>query len=235
MPFFDNIVGQGAQAEVFTFSATVPSSPRFSFPRVSSPRPTQPPVQNSRKRHRPLADIDGEGKGGFMKKKRRLRLMLITSRLSRPFSAPPTHIVDRGSSKIAVLAKGKAFGRNMLRKAAIMNRVKKHIEALEAKGQTLVRRHDSFAQILRQQFIPLPPSPLGISKYDMLDMEDEGCCGEDVPLYSDFNLLEPAEPDYADYDSLPQPRRPPSPPDEKEVEMILEKQRQKELYFVQFT
>ena len=62
------------------------------------------------------------------------------------------------------------------------------------------------------------------------------CCDEEGQLvYSDFNLLEPAEPDYADYDSLPQPRRPPSPPDEKEVELILEKQRQKEFCFIQFS
>jgi len=163
--------------------------------------------------------------------------MLITSRLSRPFSAPPTHIVDRGSSKIAVWAKQKALGRNLLRKAAIMNRVRKHMAEAEAKGQVLVRQHGSIAQIPRRQFIPLPPSPLGLSNYDILDMEDElhDECDEDGPLvYSDFNILEPVEPDYADYDSLPRPRRPPSPPDEKEVELVLEKQRQKELCFVQF-
>jgi|SRR5579862_9069367 len=138
MPFFESIVDKDAQADVFTFSATVPRSPRFSFSRPSSPRPAQQPAQNSRKRHRPLADIDGETNGGFMKKKRRLRLVLITSRLSRPFSAPPTHIVDRGSSKIAVWAKQKALGRNLLRKAAIMNRVKKHIAEAEAEGRILV-------------------------------------------------------------------------------------------------
>ena len=138
MLFFESIVDKDAQADVFTFSSTVPGSTRFSFSRPPSPRPTQQPAQNSRKRHRPLADIDGESRCGFMKKKRRLRLMLITSRLSRPFSAPPTHIVDRGSSKIAVWAKQKALGRNMLRKAAIMNRVRKHIAEAEAKGQILV-------------------------------------------------------------------------------------------------
>jgi hypothetical protein len=126
----------------------------------------------------------------------------------------------------------------MLRKAAIMNRVKKHIAEAEAKGQILVGHNNSIAQIPRRQFFPLPPSPLGLTNYDILDMEDElhdEPYDEDGPLVnSDFNILEPIEPDYADYDSLPRPRRPPSPPDEKEVELVLEKQRQKELCFVRF-
>ena len=135
LPFFQNTAEQGALADVFTFSAATTLSTRFTFSRSSSPRPTQPPAQNSRKRHRPLADVDGETSGGIMKKKRRLRLVLITSRLSQPFSAPPTHIVDRGTSKIAVWAKQKALGRNLLRKAAIMNRFKKHLaEAREVNG-----------------------------------------------------------------------------------------------------
>jgi hypothetical protein len=102
------------------------------------------------------------------------------------------------------------------------------------------RQHNPFAQMPRRQFIPLPlpPPPLGLSNYDVLDMEDElndECCDGDGPLvYSDFNILEPVQPDYADYDSLPRPRRPPSPPDEKEVELILEQQRQRKLCFIQF-
>lgn len=67
------------------------------------------------------------------KKKRRLRLFLITSRLSLPFSSPATNIVDRGSSKIAVWAKQKALGRNLLRKAAILNRIRRR--ALERKAE----------------------------------------------------------------------------------------------------
>ena len=67
------------------------------------------------------------------------------------------------------------------------------------------------------------------------DIRDECPDGSEGSLvYSDFNILEPFEPDHAEFRSLPQPRRPPSPPDEKEVELILEKQRQKELCFLQF-
>lgn len=80
------------------------------------------------KRRRPLADVDGEGTEAVQKKKkkRRLRLSFVTSRLSRPFSAPPTHIITRGSSKIAVWAKQKALRRSSLRRAAIMNRLRKN-------------------------------------------------------------------------------------------------------------
>jgi hypothetical protein len=77
----------------------------------------------SRKRGRAAADIDGEH-SCTQKKKRRLRLVLITSRLSPQFSYPATNIVNRGSSKIAVWAKQKGLGQGMLRKAAILNRIR---------------------------------------------------------------------------------------------------------------
>jgi hypothetical protein len=77
-----------------------------------------------RKRGRAAADVDGEH-SCLHKKKRRLRLFLITSRLSPQYSHPATNIVDRGSSKIAVWAKQKNLGRNLLRKAAILNHVRR--------------------------------------------------------------------------------------------------------------
>ncbi|PGH36915.1 hypothetical protein GX50_00149 [[Emmonsia] crescens] len=107
----------------FTFSASPAMPIRLSFSR----RDSQPPPDSCHsKRPRPLTDVDGEGSVGQQKKKRRLRLVFVTSRLSCPFSSPSTHNVSRGSSKIAVWAKQKALGHNLLRKAAIMNRVRKH-------------------------------------------------------------------------------------------------------------
>ncbi|EEH22765.2 hypothetical protein PABG_04976 [Paracoccidioides brasiliensis Pb03] len=109
--------------DVFTFSASpaMPCHLSFSLPQ------TPPSLDQGRsKRPRPLTDVDGEGSMDLQNKKRRLRLVFVTSRLSLPFSAPPTHIIGRDSSKIAVWAKQKALGRNLLRKAAIMNRVRKH-------------------------------------------------------------------------------------------------------------
>ncbi|KAF2439064.1 hypothetical protein P171DRAFT_343709, partial [Karstenula rhodostoma CBS 690.94] len=86
------------------------------------------------KRRRATADVDGEH-SCLHKKKRRLRLFLITSRLSPQFSHPATNIVDRGSSKIAVWAKQRALGRNILRKAAILNCIRRQsIRALETAG-----------------------------------------------------------------------------------------------------
>jgi len=63
---------------------------------------------------------------------------------------------------------------------------------------------------------------------------DNGEESESPLVYSDFNILEPTEPVYEDYDSLPQPQRPPTPPDEKDIELMMEKQRQKQLCFVHF-
>ncbi|KAF2190265.1 hypothetical protein K469DRAFT_560394, partial [Zopfia rhizophila CBS 207.26] len=115
----------------------------LSFPAQSSPlRP--------RKRCRAVTDVDGEY-SSLHKKKRRLRLFLITSRLSSPFSHPATNIVDRGSSKIAVWAKQKALGRNLLRKAAILNRIRRQTvqakETEEGLGRVFVEQEREQKQL----------------------------------------------------------------------------------------
>ncbi|CAG5181329.1 uncharacterized protein ALTATR162_LOCUS9708 [Alternaria atra] len=108
------------------------------------------PLCGSRKRSRAVADIDGEH-SCVQKKKRRLRLFLITSRLSPQFSHPATNIVDRGSSKIAVWAKQKALGRNLLRKAAILNGVRRRLiltkEAQSGHGRVPVEQEREQAQL----------------------------------------------------------------------------------------
>lgn len=122
----------------FTFPNT--SNTEFTFrisPRAEIPLPIpspSPPTVGSWKRGRSVGDVDGEY-SSLHKKKRRLRLFLITSRLSPQFSHPATNIVDRGSSKIAVWAKQRALGRHILRKAAILNRIRlQSIYALETAG-----------------------------------------------------------------------------------------------------
>jgi hypothetical protein len=102
----------------------------FTFSALPTPLPTRtlkfkrrPTHRLSPKRSRPVADVD-DGTSAS-KKKRRLRLHLITSRLSHPFSTPATHIVDPGTSKIAVWAKQRHLTQQVLRKAAIMNRVRR--------------------------------------------------------------------------------------------------------------
>lgn len=63
----------------------------FAFHRWAPP-PSPP------KRPRALHDVDGPGTGALSCKKRRLRLHLITSRLSLPYSLPATHILSWGPS-----------------------------------------------------------------------------------------------------------------------------------------
>lgn len=239
--------------DFFTFTTGPTRAFHFSLPMLPDPDEAELCHRHS-KRLRPLTDVDGEGSESLQKKKRRLRLALVTSRLSRPYADPATHIVDRGISKIAVWAKQRALGRNLLRKAAIMNLIRRRaVEAketeqrrLEEARQAHLRHQLSTAQTPRRQYIPLPPSPLGLSNYDALDLEDEvhdSADGEGQSIYSDFNFLDPSEPVVDDYDSLrdldalnevPQERRPPTPPDEKSIEMLREKERQKELSFVHF-
>ncbi|KAL2221775.1 hypothetical protein M432DRAFT_636448 [Thermoascus aurantiacus ATCC 26904] len=182
--------------------------------------------------HEARNDVDGEGSAGTQKKKRRLRLILVTSRLSPPFSLPATYIASRGLSKIAVWAKQKAPGRSLLRKVAIMNRVRKR--ALQLKGFDPVGFEMGHLHSLRQpttiprdapspspatprtQFIPLPQSPSSLTDYDIFDDEhdylpdSDNCDGESGDRHNDregliccdFNVLEPSEPVVDDHDSL---------------------------------
>ncbi|MCJ1402743.1 hypothetical protein MMC11_005964 [Xylographa trunciseda] len=84
----------------------------------------KPTAKRTPKRFRSQADVDGECSGDLQKKKRRLRLDLITSRLSRPFATPTTHIVGRRTSQFAIGARQKVWCRDWLRKAAIMNGIR---------------------------------------------------------------------------------------------------------------
>lgn len=239
-----------------TFSFTLSAGPllKFSFdrPLPLSIIPTNRPF----KRRRALSDVDGDGNEG--RKKRRLRLHLITSRLSLPFSQPASNIVNRGISKIAVWAKNKALGRNVLRKAAIMNRVRLRMDAAkdvlrlqqERNKGTLALR-EILVQKPRHHDMPLPPSPLGLSNYDALDLEDveadddhsgqEGGIDHVSSIYSDFNIMNPSG-DGDDYDYLDaldglspldlSDTLPPPPPEEGIVEILREKERQVDSHFV---
>lgn len=51
------------------------------------------------KRRRHALDVDGPGTAALSSKKRRLRLHLVTSPLSRPYSHPPSHIHLRADAK----------------------------------------------------------------------------------------------------------------------------------------
>ena len=91
--------------------------------------PTGPRAQQSLKRQRSLDSQDCEVDGLNPRKKRRLRLGLVTSRLSEPYATPPTFIPVRRGVRTGVWARQRITGRNLLRKAAIFN-----IIAMKRKG-----------------------------------------------------------------------------------------------------
>ncbi|KAF9629475.1 hypothetical protein BFW01_g10678 [Lasiodiplodia theobromae] len=124
---------------MFTFHAAVPSAP-LTFSRHAHAIRNDPTctslsystslndendgagIRLKKKRKRTNNDA---ASAGPIRKKRRLRLTLITSRLSQPFAVPTTHIADRGRSRIAAWAKQQKkalWGRALLRKAAVLNR-----------------------------------------------------------------------------------------------------------------
>ncbi|KAI9703149.1 MAG: hypothetical protein M1836_007714 [Candelina mexicana] len=247
------IIRPAVSSDVFTFTAGPTPTFWLSFSRPILYEPLTYTCRQERfKRCRPLADVDGEGSEKVRKKKRRLRLILCTSRLSQPYAVPPTHIVDRGPSKIAVWAKQKALGKSMLRKAAIMNCIKKAAIARETEQRELEAAQRAYlpkpvvAQLPRRPYVPLPPSPLGLSNYDALDMEDElhddleddfdsGNDGAAItPVHHDFHMIEPSESLMDNLDGVPHSPQPPSPPDEKVIDLLREQERQKELSFVHF-
>lgn len=145
--------------------------------------------------------------------------------------------------------------KNVLRKAAIMNRVRMRIESAKVTAhKEQVSRENSARQLVmfstpRFHESVLPPSPLGLSNYDALDLEDETFeDGEDgephsSSVYSDFNFMDPSRmldtDEYAcldELDGIPQclvDEQPPLP-DGRMVEIMKERERQKEVCFVKF-
>lgn len=87
---------------------------------------TQP---KSLKRSRCQDEIDGEEEEHTQRKKRRLRLDLVTSRLSRPYATPATHIIGTRAWRVGAWARQRFVGGKLLRKAAILNWV-----SMERKG-----------------------------------------------------------------------------------------------------
>ncbi|KAL3423364.1 hypothetical protein PVAG01_05111 [Phlyctema vagabunda] len=241
-----------ATTETFTFTFCPVPSIKFTFDQSSAAcySPYRP-----FKRRRALSDVDGGGSEG--RKKRRLRLHLITSRLSRPFSQPASNIVNRGSSKIAAWSRNKAIGRTDLRKAAIMNRVRLSMDAAknvmrqeQERSRGLLALRQIMVQKPRFHDMPLPPSPLGLSNYDALDLEDEmteededgeGGIQRTSSIYSDFNIMNPVSDEGDEYEYLDaidglQPEDctdvPPPPPEDDILEILREKERHGDGHFL---
>lgn len=88
----------------------------------SSLQATELITQKILKRSRPT-EIDRAG-ASVSRKKRRLGRELVTSRLSKPYAMPPTHI-PRGAWRLGVWARQRSSGGLLLRKGAILNSIAK--------------------------------------------------------------------------------------------------------------
>ncbi|KAK3494216.1 uncharacterized protein B0T23DRAFT_394379 [Neurospora hispaniola] len=91
-PSFTILIPSASTSPILTFPLT-PSNP----PHLSQPEAHVLARPKSLKRSRPCTDVDGHNTAPLPCKKRRLRLNLVTSRLSHPFSLPATHILNRES------------------------------------------------------------------------------------------------------------------------------------------
>lgn len=85
-----NMASNIASNIAYTFSFRCGYAQAFDF----SSRPSAT-LQRGVKRRRHGQDVDGPNTAGLACKKRRIRIDLITSRLSQPYSQPATHILNR--------------------------------------------------------------------------------------------------------------------------------------------
>jgi hypothetical protein len=178
----------------FSFSVGQPLSAKLAFSALAA-APKAPPTS---KRARPRADVDGEDSQHTQKKKRRLRLNLITSRLSQPYATPTTYIISRANPRVARRTQQNGSVGNLLRKAAIMNWVRiKVATAMKSRHSSsdlsralpicTQRFNQSLENFDEENFrerlasppkmydhrLPRPPSPLGLSNYDAIDLEED--------------------------------------------------------------
>jgi hypothetical protein len=129
---------------------TIASLPRTT-PAVAVTPAFRLPLRQKAKRIRTPDDVDGPGTAELAVKKRRLLLHLVTSRLSRPFSLPATHILIRESSdnmpvlhriqQLAATMSARRAGHQsaLVRKAAILNRVRIGVrQAAVSRGHTIM-------------------------------------------------------------------------------------------------
>lgn len=162
---------------------------------------SEPVSPTALKRQRALADVEGEESSENQRKKRRLRLELITSRLSRPYAFPSTNIhVSRSVVRVGIWNRQPLPARIPYIKAAILNSVRREgvvpKELVERKLDLYrpvlshvsydAMNHDQMPEILRvsdrMSSTPQaeeaerepPPRPSYTPNYDIFDDEDDG-------------------------------------------------------------
>ncbi|KAI5781439.1 hypothetical protein EDC01DRAFT_619586 [Geopyxis carbonaria] len=221
----------------FTFRARTP--PPFSFPpaRTQYPTPESSETTYPRKRARPLADIDGlDTDLREYSKKRRIRLKLITSRLSEPFAVPPTNIQDRANCPRGCMwARSRNVARNALRKAAILNKIRRDTMAAREAQQKQV-------EISRRQFRErlAAGAQSSFDSSNVIALKNQKAAQMQQPVarrpkgmqkrmtrsatamaHDEQNLIIEKEQEEKEKDPyyIPSHRRPPSPPSEAELEI----------------
>ncbi|KAL8705697.1 MAG: hypothetical protein Q9201_001217 [Fulgogasparrea decipioides] len=169
-------------------------------PAIQEPNP-----QSVLKRFRPDTDVDGEDSVDAQRKKRRLRVDLVTSRLSQPFATPATHIISRKALRLGPWA-SPIYRVRSLRRAAILNAFRARMTTTKRLGSKEVNlltnlkpQHESehtevdlITEGIRtprdpcpqahppQQYQPPSPSPLGPSNYDAFDEEEDAFNSNDA-------------------------------------------------------
>ena len=86
---------------------------------------SEPVSPTALKRQRSLADIEGDGSSEKQRKKRRLRLELITPRLSQPYASPNTNIVSRSRVRVGIWTGQPPPTGIPIVKAAILNSIRR--------------------------------------------------------------------------------------------------------------
>jgi hypothetical protein len=131
-----------------------------------------------------------------------------------------------------------------------MDAAKDLMKVEQEKTKTRLELKELVVQKPRVHGFLLPPSPLGLSNYDALDLEDEMMDSNDDEdgdggsiIYSDFNKMNPITGEGEDYEYLdaldglsPQDlpdQPPPAPSEEGVVELLKEREREGDSYFVQ--
>ncbi|KAJ0297964.1 hypothetical protein COL5a_009951 [Colletotrichum fioriniae] len=146
---------------------------------------SQPSSFNRVKRARAESDVDGPYTAGLSCKKRRLRLHLITSRLSQPYSLPATHIINREAGplgdkrfvKLAAVATSPDVGKqgllresSIMLRAAVLNRIR-----LRVRNEATQRGDIGIAVTAANAAVLHHGQQLATGASTMLDeMEDDG-------------------------------------------------------------
>lgn len=177
----------------------------------------------------------------------------MTSRLSRPYAMPATHIA-RGAWRLGVWARQRLSGGLLLRKGAILNSIAKKRKkgVLESTKKIALRdvkvapisQSDSSHDLPSQASLE-PPAVFAPSDYDAFDYEEsepiedeedeEDNASDNQPVYSDFRILgsSDADEEFGDasysFDTLDTSYHLGVAHGEKAIHLVMENERQDEV------